>query len=118
MAAFPSLPYYQSISQTRKHYSLKSESINGRIQVRSLGASRRSWSITWPPMTRAEFDVIYTFIDETLEGDLNTFTIVIPNPKDPLNDETVTCRIDGDVQSYDIGTDNLVQFELDIVEVL
>lgn len=118
MALFPSSPGYSSANQSRKHFRFKSESINGKIQVRSLGASRRSWTLKWPPMTRIQFDPIYTFIDETLYGDLNTFTINLPDPKNPTTDQIVTCRLEGDVQEFDLGTDNLVEFELTIVEVL
>jgi len=68
-------------------------------------------------MTRAEFDPIYTFLD-TLEGALNTFTISLPDPENPSVNQTVTCRLDGPVQEYAIGVNNLVDFEIDIIEVL
>lgn len=115
---FPSTPKYASASQSKKHYQLKSESINGRVQVRSLGASRRSWNLTWPPMTRAEFDTIYTYIDDNLEGMLNSFDISLPDPKNPGTNQTVECRISNMVQEFEIGVDNLVSFELEITEVL
>lgn len=117
MALFPLGSGYATAKQSKKHYQLVSESINGRMQVRSLGASRRQWVLKWPPMTRAAFDPIYTFL-ETLNGSENTFTINLPNPLEPTTDQVVTCRLMGEVQEFDIGVDNFVTFEIDIVEVL
>jgi len=117
MALFPSTPRFKSANEKRKHYQLVSESINGKIQVRSLGASRRSWRLKWPPMTRTEFDTVYTFL-QTLNGQENTFTINVPDPLVPGSDETVTCRLAGELQEYSIGVSSFVEFELDIVEVL
>jgi len=115
--AFPTTPAFASAKERKKHYQLVSESINGRMQVRSIGASRRMWTLSWPPMTRAEFDTIYTYLD-TLQGQLNTFDISLPDPKNPSVNQTVTCRLANEIQEYEIGVDNLVQFELEIVEVL
>lgn len=117
MALFPIAPGFRSATEQREHFQLKSESINGKIQVRSLGASRRKWRLTWPPMTRTQFDPIYTFL-LTLNGQENTFTIDLPNPTDPGTNQIVTCRLDNELQEFDIGINNFVQFELDIVEVL
>lgn len=115
--AFPTSPKFATAKESKKHYQLVSESVNGRMQVRSVGASRRSWTLSWPPLTRADFDTIYTYID-TLEGQLNTFDIALPDPKNPSTTQTVTCRLANDLQEYEIGINNLVQFELEIVEVL
>lgn len=115
--AFPTTPAIAEAQASKKYYQLVSESINGRVQARSIGASRRSWTLMWPPMTRAEFDPLYTYID-TIEGQLNTFDISLPDPKNPGTNETVECRLAEPLQEYEIGVDNLVEFELEIIEVL
>ena len=87
MADFPSSPGFRRVDTRIKHYHLMSESINGRIQVRSLNSNRRYFTLVFPPMTRAEFDPIHDFIN-TKEGPLTTFTIDIPDP-DQATFETV-----------------------------
>lgn len=114
---FPSSPRFESVREKKRHYQVTSESINGKVQVRSIGASRREYRIKWPVMTRAQFATVYAFLDN-LEGMLYTFDITIPNPENPSVEHTVTCRMDGPLQEYDIGVDNLVEFEIDAIEVL
>lgn len=114
---FPSTPGFKSVSGEKRYYNLSSESLNGRVQVRSLGATRREYTLEFPPMTRAQFSPIYAFIDSQ-EGSLGTFQITLPDPANPTVDVTITARLTGDVQSYDYGVDNLVSYELDIIEVV
>jgi hypothetical protein len=92
-----------------------SESITGRLQVRSLGASRREFTVQFPPMTKAEFEPIYDFI-LLQDGMLETFQITIPNPTRPSGTELVTVRLANDIQEFDIGVDSLYAFEIDLIE--
>ena len=114
MADFPSSPGFTAVSTRVVHYNLRSESINGRLQVRSLNSSRREFTLTFPPMTRAEFDPIHDFINAK-EGSFTTFTIDIPDP-DQAAYETVTCRFASDVQEFNVRVDGLYEFEVDLIE--
>lgn len=111
---FPTEPGYTDVQTSLKHYQLSSESLNGRIQVRSIGASRRNFTVTFPPMTRLEFKPIEDFIEAQV-GMLETFQIALPTPD---GSETVTVRLANDVQEFSVGVDNLYQFEVEMVEVL
>lgn len=118
---FPTSPGFRSVRTKLKHYQLASESINGRIQVRSLNSSRREFTVEFPPMTKAQFEPVYEFI-AAQQGMLETFEIDIPDPTlDPAipgDNETVTVRLANDVQEFSIGIDNLYSFEIDLVEVI
>ena len=114
MADFPSTPGFTSVDTRIRHYHLTSESINGRRQVRSLGSTRREFSLNFPPMTRAEFDPIHDFIN-TKQGPFTAFTIDLPDP-DQESFETITCRFDGNVQEFAVGVDGLYEFEVDLIE--
>jgi len=114
---FPTSPGYTRIRTRYKHYQLSSESINGRIQVRSLNSTRREFVVEFPPMTKTEFEPIYEFILDQ-QGMLETFQIAIPDPTLPGTSETVTVRLMNDVQEFDIGVDERYRFEIDLVEVV
>jgi hypothetical protein len=114
MPTFPSSPGFRSVNTRVRHYNLTSESINGRLQVRSLGSNRREFTLRFPPMTRAEFDPIHDFINAR-GGSYETFDIAVPDP-DQATFETVTCRFDGDVQEFSVGVDGLYEFEVDLIE--
>ena len=112
---FPTEPGFTNVATSYRHYNLMSESVNGRIQVRSLGASRREFNIQFPPMTKAEFEPIYDFI-LIQEGMLETFQIEIPNPTTSSGVETVTVRMANDVQEFEIGVNSLYSFEVELIE--
>jgi hypothetical protein len=114
---FPTSPGFRRVRTKLKHYQLASESINGRIQVRSLNSSRREFTVEFPPMTKAEFEPVYEFI-AAQQGMLETFSIAIPDPTTPGSNETVTVRLANDVQEFSIGIDSLYSFEIDLVEVI
>jgi hypothetical protein len=114
---FPASPGFTEIRTRLKHYNLSSESVNGRIQVRSLGSTRREFTLKFPPMTKAEFEPIHEFIDSQ-EGTLGTFSITLPDPDSPAYAFTITARLANDVQEFSLGVDNLYEFEVDIIEVV
>lgn len=114
---FPTSPGFTEVQTKLKHYQVKSESLNGRIQVRSIGASRREFTVSFPPMSKTEFEPIYEFI-AAQQGMLETFSIAIPDPTTPGSNETVTVRLMGDVQEFSIGVDSFYRFEVDLVEVV
>ena len=114
MPTFPTSPSYRSINTRVRNYNLSSESLNGRIQVRSLGSSRREFTVQFPPMTKADFEPIYDFI-VARGGSYETFDIALENPT-LATDETVTVRMNGDIQEFAAGVDGLYVFELDLIE--
>jgi hypothetical protein len=65
-------------------------------------------------MTKAEFEPIYDFI-LARQGGFDAFDIAIPNPTETAY-ETVTVRLDGDVQEFEVGVDGLYEFEVDLIE--
>lgn len=115
--SFPSNVGFTNVSFGKKRYDLFSESINGRTQVRSLGAVRRELTITFPPMTRAEFKPVYDFI-ESQDGRHGVFTIAVPDPSHATNNITITVRLANELQEYPIGVDSLYNYEVDLIEVL
>jgi len=112
---FPTEPGFRNVSTRVRSYNLMSESITGRLQVRSLGASRREFTVEFPPMTKAEFEPIYDFL-LLQDGMLETFSITIPNPTTVSGEETVTVRLANDVQEFDKGVNSLYSFEVDLIE--
>lgn len=114
---FPTNVGFQEVTFKKRRYDLYSESINGRTQVRSLGATRRELTISFPPMTRAEFKPVYDFI-ESQNGRHGTFSISVPDPSHATNNITLTVRLANELQEYPIGVDSLYNYEVDLIEVL
>ena len=112
---FPTSPGFRNVKTNWRHYNLMSESVSGRIQVRSLGSSRREFTLEFPPMTKDDFEPIYTFI-LSQQGMFETFEIAIPNPAEVSGTETVTVRLANDVQEFSLGVDSLYEFEVDLIE--
>ena len=114
---FPTSPGFSKISRRTRHYNLSSEAINGRTQVRNLGAVRREYTLTFPPMKPATFEPIFDFI-ELQQGKFGTFSISLPDPSSPGNDFTMTARLNSDVQEYEHDVGDFISYEIDIIEVL
>lgn len=114
---FPTSPGFRNVRTKLKHYQLVSESVSGRIQVRSLNSSRREFTVEFPPMTKAEFEPIYEFV-AAQQGMLETFSIAIPDPTTPGSNELVDVRLMGEIQEFNLGVDNVYTFEVDLVEVI
>ena len=127
MADFPTvgMPIPNEITAKYRHYNVTSESLNGRIQVRSLGVTRRSYNVKFPPMKRSAFATLWAFV-ASLEGSYNSFIMWVPDPSssDPFDFVTgtgcqeVTVRLDGDLQEFSYGLGDIVSYEFDVVEVL
>lgn len=74
---YPSTPEFQAINLESRHANIMSETISGRMQVRSLGSQRWSFTAKYNPMTRTEFQPVYAFVISQ-QGMLGTFQIVPP----------------------------------------
>jgi hypothetical protein len=108
---------YESVSYVLKNYQVMSESINGKVQVRNIGASRYQWSVSFPMMTRSEFDPLWTFI-QAQQGMKNVFEMSLPNPKVPNQYKSYEVRLAEPEQEFEIGVDSLISFSMDVIEVL
>lgn len=75
--AFPISIGTSSATVRSKVYNLSSESVSGRTQVRTIGGQRWELTLSFPPMTRAEFAPIEAFV-MSQAGMAETFTIVPP----------------------------------------
>ena len=74
---YPTTPEFQAINIESKHSNVKSETVSGRMQVRTLGGQRWSFTAKYNPMTRTEFNPVYAFVISQ-QGMLGTFTITPP----------------------------------------
>lgn len=74
---YPTDPEFQAINLESRHSNLVSETVSGRLQVRTLGGQRWSFTAKYNPMTRAEFMPVYAFVISQ-QGQRDTFTIVPP----------------------------------------
>jgi len=91
---YPSDPEFQAIGLTSSHANLVSETRSGRLQVRSIGSQRWSFTARYNPMTRAEFNPVYAFI-MSQQGQLGTFQIVPPVISDATGNVSGTMRANG-----------------------
>lgn len=114
---FPSAPGFTEVRTRSQHFGFFSESINGRTQSRSLGASRREFTLVFPPMKKATFQPVHDFI-ESQQGHFGTFSITLPDPSNAGTDFTITARLANDVQEFSYGLGQFYTYEVDIIEVV
>ena len=74
---YPTTPVFNAVGFTSQYFNLSSETISGRIQVRNIGGQRFSFTASYPPMTRSEFQPVSAFMMQQ-RGMAETFTIVLP----------------------------------------
>lgn len=91
---YPSDPEFQAIGLTSSHANLVSETRSGRLQVRSIGSQRWSFTARYNPMTRAEFNPVYAFI-MSQQGQLGTFQITPPVISDAIGNVSGTMAANG-----------------------
>lgn len=91
---YPTDPEFQAIGLASRHANLMSETRSGRIQVRSIGGQRWSFTAKYNPMTRAEFNPVYAFI-MSQQGMLGTFQITPPVISDATGNVSGTMAANG-----------------------
>ena len=77
-------PGFASVSLTSQQPTIRNVTNSGRILGRAIAAHKWKIKITYNPMTRAEFDPVYTFLLQR-RGPLNPFFVSLPQyrvPKD------------------------------------
>jgi len=78
---YPTTPVFSAVNFQSEYFNLSSQTISGRIQVRNIGGQRFSFSASYPPMTRSEFQPVMAFI-MSQRGMAETFSIVLPEVSD------------------------------------
>ena len=59
--SYPTSPVFSGIKLRSRNYNVRSESIAGRTQSRSLGGQRWEFSAKYPTLTRAQFQPVFAF---------------------------------------------------------
>jgi len=59
---YPTTPEFQAINLESRHNNVMSETVSGRMQVRTLGGQRWSFTAKYNPMTREEFQPVFAFV--------------------------------------------------------
>lgn len=91
---YPTTPEFQAVNLKSTHNNLKSTTISGRVQVRTIGGQKWEFSAKYNPMTRAEFQPVFAFVTSQ-QGSLGTFTIVPPVVGSTSGTATGTALVNG-----------------------
>jgi hypothetical protein len=89
---YPTTPEFQAINLESRHNNVMSETVSGRMQVRTLGGQRWSFTAKYNPMTREEFQPVFAFV-MSQQGRFGTFTIVPPVIGDASGDVSGTALV-------------------------
>jgi len=91
---YPTTPEFQAINVSSRHNNVFSETVSGRIQVRTYGGQRWSFTAQYNPMTRAEFQPVFAFVTSQ-QGRLGSFGIVPPVVGSTSGTATGTALVNG-----------------------
>ena len=91
---YPTTPEFQAINLKSTHNNVKSTTVSGRVQVRSIGGQKWAFSAKYNPMTRAEFQPVFAFVTSQ-QGMLGTFGIVPPVIGSTSGSATGTSSVNG-----------------------
>jgi len=91
---YPTQPEFRAINVSSNHSNLFSETVSGRVQVRSLGGQRWSFTAQYNPMTREEFQPVFAFV-MSQQGRLGSFGIVPPVVGSTSGTATGTALVNG-----------------------
>jgi len=89
---YPTTPEFQAINLESRHNNVMSETVSGRMQVRTLGGQRWSFTAKYNPMTREEFQPVFAFV-MSQQGRFGTFTNVPPVIGDASGDVSGTALV-------------------------
>ena len=93
-------PGFASVKFTSEQPTSFSRTNSGRVTTRSIVGHYFKITISYNPMTRAEFEPIYSFLMEK-RGRLKPFFVVLPQYKDPQTATSGTISVQGSITSGD-----------------
>ena len=98
-------PGFASVTFTKEQPTMMSRTNSGRVVTRSLVGEKLKIAIAYNPLTRAEFEPVYSFLTEK-KGRLKPFFVSLPQYAD-AQDSTYsgTFTVDG---AYAAGKDNFL----------
>ena len=98
-------PGFASVKFSSEHPTMLSRTNSGRVVTRSIVGQKLQINITYNPLTRDEFEPVYSFLQEK-KGRLKPFYVALPQYNDP-RDSTFsgTITVDGSITA---GTDNFL----------
>jgi len=82
-------PGYASVSVTSEQPMLRDRTNSGRILARSVAGHKWNIKISYNPMTRADFEPVYTFLLQR-RGPLNPFFVSLPQYRVPRDSTFAT----------------------------
>lgn len=91
---YPTDPEFQAIDVKSRHNNLYSETISGRIQTRSVGSQRWTFTAKYNPMTRVEFQPVYAFVISQ-QGRAGSFSITPPVISDTSGSASGSLLVNG-----------------------
>jgi len=91
---FPASPVASSASISSQQNTIVSTTTSGRRQARQIDGQRFRMTISFPPMSRAEFSPINAFIIKQ-RSQLETFTYAPPTISSPLGVASGVIRVNG-----------------------
>ena len=98
-------PGFASVTFTKEQPAMMSRTNSGRVVSRSIVGEKLKIGITYNPLTRAQFEPVYSFLSEK-KGKLKPFFVSLPQYAD-AQDSTYsgTFTVDG---AYAAGKDNFL----------
>lgn len=98
-------PGFASVTFNRKQPSMQSRTNSGRVVSRAIVGETLSMNITYNPLTRAEFEPVFSFLSEK-RGRLKPFFVSLPQYADAQDTSySGTLTVDG---TYAAGQDNFL----------
>ena len=87
-------PGFASVTFTSNQPAAVSRTNSGRVTTRAIQGQNWRIKITYNPMTRAEFEPVYAFLQEK-RGRLKPFEVVLPQYDSPQTTTSGTISVDG-----------------------
>ena len=98
-------PGFASVTFTKEQPTMMSRTNSGRVVTRSLVGEKLKIAISYNPLTRAEFEPVYSFLTEK-KGRLKPFFVSLPQYADAQDTNySGTLTVDG---AYAAGKDNFL----------
>ena len=94
-------PGYASVSVTSEQPMLRDRTNSGRILARSVAGHKWNIKISYNPMTRADFEPVYTFLLQR-RGPLNPFYVSLPQYRVPRDSTFATYAASNNLESANV----------------